>query len=120
MYDARSPATTSYDSRRKAAPKATFTSRGNPSSSSREKFAVALNSPRLSEPARKDVWFGMPGSSDVPSLPSGPGAVGTDRLGPSDELSVLRRSKSKPLKPYDVPKSIAQPMLFVRMPPAAE
>src|SRR5687768_13403152 len=120
MYDASSPAMTSYDSRRNAAPMATLTSLGNPRFISREMLAVTLNSPFRSPPASNEVWLGIPGSSAVPSTPSGPGAVGVDRLGPSDEFRVLRRLKSKLLKPYDAPKSIAHPMVFVRTPPAAE
>ena len=95
IQDALSPATTSYDSFRNAMPTATFTGAGMPRSMDFEALNTALNSPRRSAPASKRVWFGMRGSSAVPRMPSGPGAVGVERLGPSDELSVLRSLKSK-------------------------
>ena len=93
MYDASSPRSACQRSRRNARPSATFTGECTPSVSDFAALIPVVSSSRVSRPAKNDVWLGIPGSSGVPSVLSGPGAQGLagSRQGPSDALRVFLR-----------------------------
>src|SRR5262245_3547661 len=80
----------------------------------------ATASSRFMRPAKNWVWFGMLGSSLLPKMPSGPGAVGVVSEEPSELLSVFFRLYSKSLCPYETPKSVFHLFLVALKPAVPE
>ena len=81
-----------YPAAEGAAPKAMFSGPDSPTLTGRARLTAVTSSSRNTRPAKNEVWFGMLGSSAVPSTWSGPGAGEVQstsvRQGPSDVLRL--------------------------------
>src|SRR6267143_4135234 len=99
---------------------ATFTGDASPIAYSWLASRLRIASVYFSSPAKMFVLLGIPGSSAVPRMPSGPGAHAVVRQGPRDVLSVFWRLYLKPLCPTVPPRSYDQPDSNPRTPPAPE